>query len=260
MSEICKNCQGEIILNFCGACGQKKAKRIDYIYIKDEVQYVLVHTNKGFFYSVKKIIRNPGKTALEFIEGNRVNHYKPILMVFLLTGISAFITNTFIHPLEIHAQFNELHGIKDQMGTNKMTENLMKYQSLFMLATIPFMAFFSWIAFKKWGQNYYENIVSNAYLLSAIMIFSIIVVLPMQYLLRGNPNLFVIVPTAVMYLSMFVISVWFYIGFYNDKNAGNVILRILLMFVMIFVVFIVLCIAAGIMLAMMYPEKFIQPH
>ncbi|MBC8645230.1 DUF3667 domain-containing protein [Flavobacterium lindanitolerans] len=58
----------------------------------DEVQYLAVHTNKGFFYSLKNVARNPGKTAKKFIDGDRVNHYKPILLAFVLSGISAFLS------------------------------------------------------------------------------------------------------------------------------------------------------------------------
>ncbi|MBU6205916.1 MAG: DUF3667 domain-containing protein [Bacteroidetes bacterium] len=41
----------------------------------------MLHTNKGLFYSIKKTLRNPGKTAKAFINGSLVNHYKPITMV-----------------------------------------------------------------------------------------------------------------------------------------------------------------------------------
>lgn len=126
MSEICKNCQGEIAFNFCANCGQKKAKRIDGKYVKDELQYVLIHTNKGFFYSLKKVVRNPGKTASEFIDGNRVNHYKPILMVFLLAGISAFITNTFIHPAEVMRQSSGIFQDKKVFDSGAIFENMYK--------------------------------------------------------------------------------------------------------------------------------------
>jgi hypothetical protein len=255
MSEICKNCQGEIIMTFCGHCGQKKAKRIDAKYIKDELQYVLVHTNKGFFYSAKKIIKAPGRTAHEFIDGSRVNHYKPILMVFLLAGISAFITNTFIHPIEIYQQFNTLHGIKDPMNTNGFSALMMKYQSLFMLTSLPFIAIFSWLAFRKWGFNYWENIVANAYLLSAMIIFSIILVIPLQFFLRDSPNLFVIVPTTLSYLSMLGLSFWFFIGLYPEKNVGPVILRVLLMFFLLIVTVIVISIVWGILFFAMNPDK-----
>lgn len=95
MSEICKNCSTEIQLNFCGNCGQKKAKRIDRNYIKDELQYTVLHMNKGFFFSIKQILKAPGRTAREFLEGNRVNHYKPILLVFCYSGNQCFFDQYF---------------------------------------------------------------------------------------------------------------------------------------------------------------------
>ena len=92
MENNCKNCGAIVSSNFCGDCGQKNFHRIDKKYLTDELQYIFLHTNKGFFYSIKKILRNPGKTAKEFIEGSRVNHYKPIMLTFLLSGISTFIS------------------------------------------------------------------------------------------------------------------------------------------------------------------------
>ena len=83
MDQNCQNCSTLILNNFCDNCGQKKFKKIDRKYIWDEIQYTFLHTNKGFLYSVKNIIKNPGKTARAFIDGNRVNHYKPILLVFV---------------------------------------------------------------------------------------------------------------------------------------------------------------------------------
>ncbi len=91
MESNCKNCNEIIVENFCGNCGQKTYKRIDKKYIWDEIQYTLLHTNKGFLYSVKNILKNPGKTAREFINGDRVNHYKPILLAFaLIISITIF--------------------------------------------------------------------------------------------------------------------------------------------------------------------------
>lgn len=105
MENFCKNCNQLITANFCANCGQKKFKRIDKKYIWDELQYTVFHTNKGLLYSVKNILKNPGKTAKEFIDGNRVNHYKPILLVFVLSGISAFISYKIIGLKEIMSDF-----------------------------------------------------------------------------------------------------------------------------------------------------------
>jgi len=246
MSEICKNCSTEIQLNFCGNCGQKKAKRIDRNYIKDELQYTVLHMNKGFFFSIKQILKAPGRTAREFLEGNRVNHYKPILLVFVIAGISAFLTNTFIHPVEIMQKYSEAHPMKSAFDLNTTNKIIYNYQSFVMLFTIPFMAFFTWLVFKKWGYNYYENVIINAYSLVSLLLLSIIFVLPIQYFLRDNPELFMIIPSIVSFLLMVLVFPWFYINLYNNKSAGDVILRLLLLVVALFATFIIFTIVASI--------------
>lgn len=261
MSEICKNCTEEITLNFCPNCGQKKSKRIDRIYIKDELQYSFLHMNKGFLYSIKKILKGPGKTAREFVEGNRVNHYKPILLVFVVAGISAFLTNTFIHPEEIMVRFYESQGHSAaEAKVGIMTSSFIyKYHSLMMLATVPFMAFFTWLAFRKWGYNYYEHIVITAYSLVFLQVLSILIVLPLQFILKENLDLFTIIPTIVSMLLMFGTFIWFYIDLYDKKSAGDVVMRLFIFGIILFVVFVALCIIGGILLGFYWASNGIDP-
>ena len=117
----CQNCNEIITGHFCSNCGQKKYKRIDRKYILDEIQYTFLHTNKGFLYSVKNIIKNPGKTAREFIDGNRVNHYKPILLAFVLSGISAFISFKIIGLQKIMSSFYAKENINSAFMNDYMT-------------------------------------------------------------------------------------------------------------------------------------------
>lgn len=242
MSETCKNCSTEIVLNFCGNCGQKKAKRIDRTYIKDELQYTVLHMNKGFLYSVKNILKAPGKTAREFLEGNRVNHYKPILLVFVVAGISAFLTNTLIHPEVIIEKYYASHKIKSAFDVNAYNSFIYKYQALLMLASVPFMAFFTWLAFKKWGYNYCENVVITAYSMVYLQVLSILIVLPIQFLLRNDPNLFTTISVSVTFLLTIGAMIRFYIDLYDKKSAGDVIMRLFILLVVCIVLYVVIII------------------
>ena len=255
MSEICKNCSTEILLNFCGNCGQKKAKRIDQNYIKDEIQYTVFHMNKGFLYSIKKILRAPGKTAREFIEGNRVNHYKPILLLFVVAGISAFLTNTLIHPEAILTEIYQQSGQKIPQFQIKFNTFIFKYQAIVMLLTVPFMAFFAWLAFKKWGYNYYENIVLTAFSLVSLQTLTILLVIPIQYLLKDNVTLFILIPTIVTMILMICVFIWFYLDLYSDKIPGDVILRLLLLGALM-CVGLVLLLIIGILISFGYVTYF----
>ena len=259
MSEICKNCQHEIELNFCSNCGQKKSKRIDAKYLKDELQYTLVHTNKGFFYSIKKIVQRPGQTARLFLEGDRVNHYKPIALVFILSGISAFLTNTLIHPDEIINKYYVAHGINVPDMTS-VTHLILKYYSFMMLLSIPFMAVFSWIAFKKWGDNYYENVIINAYYISLFMVFNIAILMPLQLAIKGNMTLFMFLPSLVSLTAFLGMGFWFFSGLYPDKSIGDVILRVLLMIGLQVVALMLLTIVVTVLAIVYFDAHNIHPR
>jgi hypothetical protein len=263
MAEICKNCEYEIALNFCSNCGQKKMKRIDQTYLKDEFQYTFLHMNKGFFYSIKQLVKNPGKTAREFVEGNRVNHYKPILLVFFLSGIVAFLTNTLIHPEEIYKIYNaqQMANVPENAEIVKSMNDsmssaigfMMKYYSLLtLLVVVPFMSLCTWIAYRKWGYNFYENIVINSYYYSLLMVLTIVTVLPSQYLLKGNHDMFMTVPTIISMFGSALTYFWFYVGLYNKKSAGDVIVRSLIMIVVLFVAMIVLSVLGGVIWGMFF--------
>lgn len=223
MENNCQNCNHVIVENFCSNCGQKKYKRIDKKYVLDEIQYTLLHTNKGLFYSIKKLLKNPGKTAKEYIDGNRVNHYKPILLIFLLSGISAFISYKLLGFAEI---INNLNSQK--YGNSKLMADMMSvlsnYNAIFMLLLVPFFAITTKLSFSKWGNNYYEHIVMNCYILSAYTLTSMIIVYPIMFILKSKPDSFFII-SQITFLIVPFILVWFFRGFYADKPLKSVILR-----------------------------------
>src|SRR4051812_27858595 len=84
----CKNCANEFEGNFCNNCGQKaKTERLNWRYVSDEGKYVFLHFNGGLMYSIRQLFTRPGDSIRDFIEGKRVHHYKPILLVVVLAGV-----------------------------------------------------------------------------------------------------------------------------------------------------------------------------
>ena len=256
MESNCSNCNAVIDGNFCSSCGQKKYNRIDKKYIWDEIQYTLLHANKGLLYSVKSIIKNPGKTAREFVEGKRIKHYKPILLVFLLSGISAFISFKLVGFKELIQEVYSQKGMySDFMG--EALSFFASYSSFTMLCLIPVFAIFSRIAFRKWGHNYYEHVVMNAYIISFYALIEIIVLYPLMYFAKNNIGIIEI----LHFLSFIVIPislVWFYKGFYKGRKLKSVILKVLLFMLLVFVAYILsVCIYVFLYMGI-YGEEAIQ--
>lgn len=260
----CSNCTAEITNNFCGTCGQKRYKRIDKKYVLDELQYTLLHTNKGLFYSLKKILRNPGKTAREYIEGNRVNHYKPVLLVFLLSGISAFISYKVLGFAEVMNSIND-----SKYGNSQLMSDIMSivsnYNSILMLLFVPAFAITTKFAFWKWGHNYYEHIVMNCYILSAYTLFSMILAYPFMFFLKKNPESFFTISQITLLLAPFIL-IWFFKNFYPERPIKSIVLRSLGAIGLTLVGYIVVIIVVSIIFAVyamtVNPEllKYTQPH
>lgn len=263
MENFCKNCNQLITANFCANCGQKKFKRIDKKYIWDELQYTVFHTNKGLLYSVKNILKNPGKTAKEFIDGNRVNHYKPILLVFVLSGISTFISYKIIGLKEIMSDFYSKQHMNSQFMNDYMSFTS-SYNSIIMLLLIPCFALITKLAFRKWGQNYYEHVVINAYILSFYTLINIAILYPIIYLFKDNTDLIMQLTSMSMLILPFIL-VWFFKEFYSNKPLKSIIGRILLiiLFTMVFfILFMIILMIGGVIFAMIKgPEamEYIKP-
>ncbi len=260
MEYNCPNCNLAITANFCSSCGQKKYKRIDKKYLWDEIQYTVLHTNKGFLYSVKSIIKNPGKSARSFIDGNRVNHYKPISLAFVLSGISAFLSFKVVGLNTV---------LREVYASNKMDSGMMNdymsfissYSSIIMLLFIPLFAIFTKLSFRKWGHNYYEHTVMNAFGLSFYTIVSILLLYPVLYFARGNA----ILCAQISSLSILIVPlamIWFYKGFYGERPLKSIIWRVLLVLLMVFVCYMVLVFAVVILLVLTKGPgtlKYLQP-
>jgi len=259
MENNCLNCGRPITDNFCSNCGQKKYKRIDKKYLVDEIQYSLIHTNKGFFYSVKNILLNPGKTAKDFIDGNRVNHYKPILLAFVLSGISAYISYKVIGMNEIMEEHYTKEKIPKTFIHNYMTI-ISSYSSFMMLLLIPIVSLFTKLMFRKWGQNYYEHVIMNAYIQSCFTLFSIILLYPILYVLRSDGHNFILATMCAMVLFP-LLMIWFYKGFYKEKSIITIALRVLLFTIIVCITFIILMFIGFVIFFALNPEmiKEFQP-
>jgi hypothetical protein len=245
MESTCSNCDGSVTIHYCPSCGQKKYRRIDKKYLVEEIQYTLLHVNKGFLYSVKSLLRNPGKTAREYIEGSRVNHYKPILLAFITTGLYAFISMKLINPSAIYAQGS--YDAQDAQDTKELTDLLLRYWNFITLASIPLFAILTSFFFRKQQENYFEHIVMNAYLQSLFSVLYIIIFVPVALFLLSTPSLFQTWNQTVLFLYP-VGLVWFFKTYYPDLKLSVIIGKVLMMFLLVILVGLAVSVAYAVYL------------
>lgn len=189
--------------NYCSSCGAKVIrKRIQIKRILAEFFENAFGWDNKFFQTSLKLITDPSVVLGGFINGTRKKFMNPISYLAILTAISLLVytqsPDRFEHMYEniISQQsyeFGESIGksmsndtmissidttedlaikkerkdkIKDKFMNKFMgsyMKSMLKYYNLISFLSIPFVAFLSFLVFRK-PYNYGEHIVINAYL------------------------------------------------------------------------------------------------
>jgi hypothetical protein len=129
---------------------------------------------------------------------------------------------------------------------------------------VPVFAITTKLAFRKWGHNYYEHIVINAYIVCVYTLFSIIIVSPLIFLFRHDIEAIKILSSLSLIALPFIL-VLFFKEFYKEKPLKNVILRVLAtlgLTIAGFILVMILAVIGGIIYAIVEgPEvlKYLQP-
>lgn len=254
--QLCKNCEHVFQGNFCSNCGQKtNTVRLNWHYLQDELKYTFLHINKGFLYTAKQLFIRPGDTVREFLEGKRVQHYKPILLLFVLAGLNGLLMHFL--PVEefIYKQgTNEEAARQLKIGKN-FYDWLTKNYALYELVVLPFYALCSWLAFKKFGYNYIENIIINCFATSQRLMIGILL-FPLQYFLKNTP--YFITVSFLTVIPTFGYTIWMIIQLYKSQNKTSVFLRMLLFVFNLSLFFILLLIIGVVVMVFMIKLGYID--
>ncbi len=188
-STTCKSCKQPGAGNFCANCGQSlDIKRISFKTIIKEVIHFITHVDKGVGYTIKQLVKKPGKMQLAYIEGDRVKHQKPFAMYFVcatLIGLILYWLNILLA-----AYFNA--------GDLNEGSFFHKYMVLFLLLAIPFSSLITYLFFFSSKFNYAEIAVLQLYTVSMFFL----IVIAINFLRLIWPQLetrFIELPAIVIY-------------------------------------------------------------
>jgi hypothetical protein len=176
---ICKNCGNDFGGNYCNRCGQANAHRITMGHVFHDLTHVFLHADRAIFPFISRLIISPGIVAREFIEGKR-KIFNPVQYLILVVGFVLFlmVQSHFYESFETYnsARTAKLPGYFQQ-GLSNFTWFLKNYANIITLATLPIYALFSWLFFKKKGQNYAEHVMLQVFVFDMVNTLNVIVLL-----------------------------------------------------------------------------------
>jgi len=167
--DICLNCREQDLTdaNYCPNCGQSTNTRrfsISVFFKRDFIQSIFT-IDKGFFFSLRWLLKNPGKMVYQYINGKRARFLSFGSFYMVLLGFFIFFS-----------YFNELQMIDVlNMEGNEETKEIFDFYEqspkISNIVQIPVVAFFSWIFFWTDKINFSEHLVINVYRQSFELLF-----------------------------------------------------------------------------------------
>ncbi len=199
----CKNCN--VSLNdtqkFCDECGAKVIQnRLTPKILAAQVNDQFISIDNTFLLTFIDLFKKPEAVINGYIGGTR-KKYIDVLQYFAisltLAGIQVFLMTTFFkEAIDIGPDFMQGFNSSIEKTDNPFkgfnNSDLMNYQGLIYILTVPFTALGSWLAYYLLGErmyNFTEHLVLNLYYYAQIIIIT--AVFSILFLLFGLDYLIV---------------------------------------------------------------------
>ncbi|MBX2844587.1 MAG: DUF3667 domain-containing protein [Saprospiraceae bacterium] len=229
--ESCKNCNTSFEGVFCPQCGQKIIQgRLNIKEATVEIFDLLTNVDKGIWFTIVQLLKNPGKVVQEYIQGKRKKYFAPFKLLLLSTTVSV-VVETFITKRLLHqeTQLPENANLLDRIFTD--------YASLGTLVLVPVLALAFFILFRKQRFNFTESLVFSAYIMSVINLFVLVIYSPMLLIAKGD------LPSLLVAEFIIIILIWFGITTFQGKKWKVALKSVLALFLFILILAILVSLA-----------------
>ena len=207
----CKNCHQTFKGHYCSNCGQTaETHKLNLHYLWHDIQHGLFHFDSGIFYTAKQLFTRPGHSIREFIEGERIKHFKPISLVMVLA--TAYIASIHLLHIDLFAKTNETVIPNSNIKIKQLREWMVSHFAWITLLSIPLHTIGTAICFRKQGYNFIEYFVLNTYKATQKLYVAILFI-PLLYHYSGT--------TTVETLSRILLLIDFVLYFWTNQQFFN---------------------------------------
>ena len=253
----CKNCQKSLRtdFSFCPDCGAKIIRnRITIKNLWYDFTERFLNIDNTFLRTFLHLFTKPEEVINGYITGVRKKYLNPIsyfTIAVFLGGVYFFLLKKFF-PEAMDFQFAQVKSFNSDPSQKiglefgkKFQEVIAEYQSIFYMATLPFLSIISKLVFFNKKQfNFSEHFVINIYAYSHMSIFVNIL-----YILSiWNSQLLFYIAT-INSLALLIYFSYIYKKIFK-LDWGQLILKLMLFLLIFGILFTLMSIAAAIYLAL----------
>ena len=183
-----------------------------------EVFHFFTHLEKGFPFTLKSLLKNPGRMQREYIEGDRSRHQKPFSMFFICLTLAA---------LSRYWIFRSVYD--GDPGNEGEIVFFDKYMVLFHLLLLPINALITYAFFSRSKYNYAEVGVLCLYTISFLLLLSMVITL-FKFYSPGLDTAYIELPAIIIYNSITNIH------FFNSDKRSSVVIKTIGITICLFII------------------------
>lgn len=83
--ELCRNCGAPLQGPYCSACGQRHVDRLHVSFLWRKLAELLFDAEQGLLLTLRRTVRNPGRVARRYVDGERRSFVGPLAFFLLIT-------------------------------------------------------------------------------------------------------------------------------------------------------------------------------
>lgn len=181
---MCKNCGGISSGPYCSHCGQKLVvERITIHYVWQALLHFFTHAEHGFLYTSWEMLKQPGRIAINFIEGKRKNYQTPVSYFLIWNGIYILL----LYIIENSFGENKAVDFTGYFGESEKTKFALSHLNIVLIALLPFQALYMYLLVLRERYNYMESLVIIFYAIGTVLMLQcVFVVLAVPVYLFGG--------------------------------------------------------------------------
>ena len=216
--QVCNGCGASGSGKYCSQCGQPYVqKRITTHELLHDVFHFFTHLDKGFGFTLKMLLTEPGTMQRDFIDGDRSRHQKPFSMFFIcatIAGLSRYWINLVLARFYDAGDLNEAHFFH-------------QYMVMLHIVLLPLYGFITFLFFRNSRYNYGEIVVLTLYTLSFFYL-SVSAIALLKFIWPHLDTAYIELPLLSIY------NVLTYIHFFKEPPRWIVVLKSIVIIVLLF--------------------------
>jgi len=233
----CKNCAAELTDAFCASCGQRAdTRRISWKWLGEEFVSSVFVLERGILFTLKELFTRPGYMMREYLDGKRKAHFKPLAFVLVMAAIYSILYG--LMPQDYSMTNDSMQKSMEMMNV------IMGHYALVELALIPLFSTFTWLFLHRYGHNFTEHLVIQAFLSGQRILFNVFA-LPFNLLGLGAT----MVAASLLFVAYGATMIVTFVQLYRDRPVVQLMVRTLAALGSFFFILAAGSIALGVYLA-----------